>query len=272
MAISSSAYSTTVRIVTWNVATARKDVKGRYLAEGPALDAVAEVLGELDPDVVAVQELDRGIDRTGYEDQPGRLGEALGMKHWFAPTLRRRGADGPWEPVDRPGQDSGEAAYGMALFSRLPLEDVEACALPLGPRPYRGQEPRVALAATVRAGSHRLTLAAAHLDRRPRRAAPQLRHLRGWLATRPAPRMVVGDLNLRPWRVGLATWQGWRWWRRDWRRAVRGLTQPAGRAFRQIDHVLLDPAALRVRAARVIRVPVSDHRAVLVEIEIGPGR
>lgn len=249
---------TTLRVVTWNIAAARRGVAG-----GPrtGLSAVADTLRGLDADLIALQEVDRGIGRSGFADQPRLLGEALGMRSWFAPAIRTTGYDGPWEPVATPGQDTGEAAYGIVLLARLPLETVTPCPLPFGAHPRPGQEQRVALAATIHAGDHRLTVAATHLDWRLDRATSQLRHLQEWLAGWPGPRVLLGDLNLRPWRVAVAT-------RRGWRRAARGLTFPAARPRRQIDHVLLDSRAVRARAGRVVAAPVSDHRALLAEIEL----
>jgi endonuclease/exonuclease/phosphatase family metal-dependent hydrolase len=67
---------TIIRLVTWNVASAR-------LPE-PDLDAVANVLKDLDPDVVALQERDRVRERSGGADQAAALAEALGMSSWYA--------------------------------------------------------------------------------------------------------------------------------------------------------------------------------------------
>jgi hypothetical protein len=63
----------------------------------PDLDAVANVLKDLDPDVVALQELDRVRERSGGADQAAALAEALGMSSWYAPTMLYD------DPVDRPG-------------------------------------------------------------------------------------------------------------------------------------------------------------------------
>jgi endonuclease/exonuclease/phosphatase family metal-dependent hydrolase len=251
---------TTLRVVTWNIAAGRKGSDPRPGVS--ALDAIAGTLRGLDADLVALQEVDRGIGRSGRVDQPRLLGDALEMTCWFAPAIRSSGPDGPWAPLAAPGRDTGDqSVYGIALLSRLPLEDVEPCPLPPGPSAYLGHEQRVALAAAVRAGGHALTVAATHLDRHPERAAPQLRYLQEWLAGRPAPRMLIGDLNLRPSRVAAVMPPGWR-------RAVKGRTHPATLPVRQIDHVLLDSPALRVRSAQVVATRASDHRAVLVELEL----
>ena len=51
------------------------------------LDAVAEAIDALDVDVVAVQEVDRGLPRSGELDQVAELASLLGRTGVFAPAL-----------------------------------------------------------------------------------------------------------------------------------------------------------------------------------------
>jgi endonuclease/exonuclease/phosphatase (EEP) superfamily protein YafD len=83
------------------------------------------------------------------------------------------------------------------------------------------------------------------------------------LATRPAPRLLLGDLNLASTALLLAS-------RRGWPGMGRGDTFPNSRPNRQLDHVLRsDPSGvLRPRGARVAAAPVSDHRALLVDFDV----
>jgi endonuclease/exonuclease/phosphatase (EEP) superfamily protein YafD len=83
------------------------------------------------------------------------------------------------------------------------------------------------------------------------------------LATRPAPRLLLGDLNLSWAALLLAS-------RRGWPGSGRGDTIPNSRPDRQLDHVLRsDPGGvLRPHHARVVAAPVSDHRALVVEFDV----
>ena len=85
----------------------------------PDLDAVANVLKDLDPDVVALQELDRVRERSGGADQAAALAEALGMSSWYAPTMLYDDPVGPsWRPLPEGAQDPGGPAYGIGLPHR----------------------------------------------------------------------------------------------------------------------------------------------------------
>jgi endonuclease/exonuclease/phosphatase family metal-dependent hydrolase len=240
-----------LRVVTWNIAAAR-------VPPGAGLDAVTRTLAALDADLVALQEVDRGHERSGHADQAAEVGAALGMAWWFAPALLFDGpAASTWHPAD-PGALTSEAgeyapAYGLALLSRLPVAGVRSLPLPRG-----GREPRVAIAGTVVAGGERVALAATHLDNTPATAVAQLRHVQRRLVAEPAPRVLLGDLNLRPGLVALAGLRGWR-------RAPRARTFPSGRPDRQLDYVLAS-GPLWARGARVVGAPVSDHLAVVADL------
>jgi endonuclease/exonuclease/phosphatase family metal-dependent hydrolase len=251
---------TSLRVATWNVRICRTRAGDRF---DP--DLTAATLRSLDADLVALQEIDREQERSGQVDQARALGEALGMRWHYAPALL-----GPAEQMSRwrrpePGIDPGGPAYGIALLSRLELEAVETVALPY---PEGRGEPRVALVARVRAGDCRLSVAATHLSFRPRDGIRQLRRLQRHLAGAPAPRLLLGDLNLWLPVVRLVSLPGWR-------PLVRGATfpnhPPGGvRPGVQLDHVLAAAGAeLRVRRARIAAGPISDHRAAVVDLEIG---
>jgi endonuclease/exonuclease/phosphatase family metal-dependent hydrolase len=245
-----------LRVATWNVAGAR-------LGGGGPVDLAAAVAGvrALDADVIALQEVDRELARSGRQDQPLVVAEALagtpgGEWSWsFAPAL----VGDDLRPLT--GPDPGGPAYGNVLLSRLPLEAVEHLRFPTA----GGGEQRTALVGTVRVGSRPVTVAAAHLSNRQGYNARQLRVLQGAMAGRAAPRVLAGDLNL-PSLVLVSTS------RRGWPESVRGATFPSSRPAQQLDHVLRnDPAAvLRVRGGRVVAGPVSDHRALVAVLEVAP--
>jgi endonuclease/exonuclease/phosphatase (EEP) superfamily protein YafD len=106
-------------------------------------------------------------------------------------------------------------------------------------------------------------VAATHLSNRQGHNVRQLRELQQVAASRAAPRLLVGDLNLPSTVLLLAS-------RRGWPETGRGRTFPNSAPTQQLDHILRnDPAGLiRPRAARVVAAPVSDHRALVVELDI----
>lgn len=221
-----------MRLVTWNVQTARPQPDGP-----PDVGRVVSHLRTLSADVVALQELDRGMARSGGADQARAVAEGLGGTLAWAPTLRRGGGE-----------------YGIALVVRG--EVVRTWEVALGGR----HEPRTLLVAEVDHGGRRWVVGATHLSRHRPVAARQLQRCLASLSTRPAPRVLAGDLNLDrrhvlPW----STAAGYH--------LVDGPPTHSTRRTRpttRIDHVLVSGA--RVQRASVHGFDVSDHAAVAVTL------
>jgi endonuclease/exonuclease/phosphatase family metal-dependent hydrolase len=252
-----------LRVATWNVRTCRtRDAD----PDRVDLDRTAEVLRSIDADLLALQEIDRQQERSGGADQARALGELLGMRWWFHPALLGTAWGSKGWRRSAPGTDPGGPAYGIALLSRLEPEWVTPLALP---HPQGRGEPRVALIARIGLGGGPLTVADTHLSFVPRSGIRQLRWLQRRLEAEPAPRLLLGDLNLWLPMVRAVSRSGWR-------PLARGRTFPnwppgsAGRSV-QIDHVLASGGGdrLRVRRSRVAAAPISDHRALVVDLEVG---
>jgi endonuclease/exonuclease/phosphatase family metal-dependent hydrolase len=250
-----------LQVATWNICGGRTWNRARV-----DLDLTLATLRWLDADLVALQEVDRDLPRSGGVDQARVLGEALGMDWRFAPALLGTpGSPDGWRPVEPGAPDPGGPAYGIALLSRLPLGAVETVNLPR----RGGEEPREAQVAEAAMGHRPLTVAGTHLSNVPRSAIGQLRTLQRRLDRRGGPRLLLGDLNLcRPlvWVVVP----------REWRPLVHGGTfhdRPPGalRPRVQLDHLLVagrdGPRPVR---ARIVSGPASDHRAVAVELDWPP--
>ncbi|HWL35111.1 MAG TPA: endonuclease/exonuclease/phosphatase family protein [Frankiaceae bacterium] len=253
-----------MRLATWNV------LSGRSLADGTADAALlAECAASLDADVLALQEVDRAQARSGGADQAAAVAEAVGATDWrFVPALY--GTPGEtWRRADE--DDAGGTAYGIALFSRLPVSSWRTLRLPRVPRvglpmPMPGSrrwrwvpdEPRVAVCARVAAPFGDVTVAATHLSFIPAWNAWQLRYVVSALRRLPGPYLLMGDLNLPgPLPRVFAGWEC----------LARGATFPAPSPHVQLDHVLASPGLdLDVRGCDIRELALSDHRAVVVEV------
>ena len=239
-----------LRVGTWNIAGARREQTNQV-----DLDAVVAGVRALGVDLLAVQEVDRQLARSGRSDHPAVIAQALGTD-WFwsyAPAL----VGDDFRPLS--GLDPGGPGYGNLLVSRLPLAAVEQLRFP----PAGGGEQRTAILASLQVGSRPVTVAATHLSNKQGHNVRQLRELQQVAGSRGAPRLVVGDLNLPSTVLVLAS-------RRGWPETGRGRTWPNSAPTQQLDHILRnDPAGLvRPRGARVVAAPVSDHRALVVELDI----
>ena len=117
-------------------------------------------------------------------------------------------------------------------------------------------EARVALVGTVQTRSVHSTSVSTHLSFLPGWNVVQLRRLMTALAGDGGPLVVAGDFNLEERTVVRTT---------GLRPLGSALTFPADRPERQIDHVL----GRRIEAeckGEAVHLPMSDHRALVVEI------
>lgn len=236
------------------------------------LDAVASALAALDADVLALQEVDRDLARSGNRDQARELGERLGMHARFAPALLGD-PDDRWTTV---GADvDGRPGYGVALLSRTPLRDVIRTALPgggpgrrapraetaQGPRsPGWDREPRTALTATADVRGTPLRVTTTHASYLPWRAALQLRATEAVARGEGEPAVLAGDCNLPVGAVRALLG-------RAWTHAGGAPTYPSWQPRMQVDQIAAT-GGVAVEDVAVLDVPTSDHRAVLARLRV----
>ena len=232
------------------------------------LAALADQIRDIDPDVIALQEVDLGQRRSGRLDQTAVLADLLGWAgHRFAATyagpvvgLRRRPrrsaltgrADDVLGPL-RALLGAGPAGFGNALLTRLPVRAWRVARLGRGPAVLtrrgggRALDPRSyelststmrnMIAAQIdpvdgAGGPGGLAVASTHLATRTGTAAAQLAAAWAALAALPGPHVLAGDLNLHAELLaplGIARDLG------------EGATYPSGAPARRIDHILTDP-------------------------------
>lgn len=163
------------RIVTYNV--------HRCVGNDRRLDVarIAAVLAQLQPDIVALQELDVGRRRTGHVDQAHEIAERLEMSHHFHAALQVE-----------------EERYGDAILTCLPERLVKSGALPGHPR-MAALEPRGALWVEVEVEGRPLQVINTHLGLVPREQQTQATALAGpaWLEHPKCqwPAILLGDFN-----------------------------------------------------------------------------
>lgn len=252
-----------LRVVSYNL------LHGMYLARRGTVDlpAAADIIAQLDADVVALQEVDRDQPRSGHVDQTARLADDLGMTGVFRAALHGS-PDTSWTAAPTDAGDASGPAYGVALLSRLPISRVRRIALPGGGAGSRSPnaslrnpgwdyEPRVALSARV-ATPTAVEVVVTHLSYLPWRGVRQLRA--ALAGATGAPAVLVGDLNLPATGVNaiIRTTTGWR-------HAGGQPTFPAWRPRVQMHHVLVR-GGVRVARAVVHPVSTSDHLPLVVDL------
>ncbi|MDQ1728423.1 MAG: hypothetical protein QOD33_548 [Pyrinomonadaceae bacterium] len=179
---------------------ARGSRRAEQVAQNITTAARAFSEGDLLPpvDVLALQEADKRTARAGGHHVARELAEALQLNWLHVPAGIPRGIKPQtrqwWldfeEPVDL--YDSGDT--GIAMLSRLQLDDVTRIDLPWHECPWR---PRLAMAATVTVGAHKLRIVNAHVD--PHAAVggqlEQLEVLVAQADLETGPTLILGDFN-----------------------------------------------------------------------------
>src|SRR5690348_17116164 len=249
-----------MRMATFNI------LHGRSVHDGAVhLDRLVDSVKQLDPDILALQEVDLDQPRSGGADLTAVAAEAMGaVSHRFVAAIA--GTPGATWMAATGREQPGTAAYGIALLSRFLAESWQVVRLPRipfrfpmylpGPRRVQvvHEEPRAAMIARLDTPLGPLTVANTHLSFVPgwNRVQRQrlIRDLRGF----PGPRVLMGDLNMTG-----PTPRGWR--------SLGGLsTFPVDEPCEQLDHVLTDDTTLRVDDYAAPRLPISDHRALVVDV------
>jgi len=238
----------TLRVATYNVH------KCRGLDQRVRPRRIAQVLRELDADIVALQEV-VGFGSPVYEDQTRYVAETLGYHPAFGENRRHNGG-----------------AYGNLLLSRFPIVrsqnyDITA----------RGREPRGVLRADVRLpDGHVLHLFNAHLGTAYRERGEQARHLTSLRilsnSELSGTRIVLGDFN--EWIPGEAT----RLLSAHFGCARRSpsahrRTYPCVLPLLRLDHIYFDDSLklhrLALHRSRKALV-ASDHLPVVAEFRLQP--
>ncbi|BCS35863.1 metal-dependent hydrolase [Luteitalea sp. TBR-22] len=163
--------SRVLKVLTFNIHHAE--------GEDGTLDVarVAQVIRDAGADIVGLQEVDRGAERTGRRDLLKEIADLAGLRFAFGKNLDLQGGD-----------------YGNALLTRFPIVSEGNRALPV----IGGGEPRGVLQVVLDVEGTQVLVLTTHLDHRrpdPQRVASaeaMLEMLQAW-GDRPA--IALGDFN-----------------------------------------------------------------------------
>jgi endonuclease/exonuclease/phosphatase family metal-dependent hydrolase len=146
------------------------------------LNAIAQVITTLQPDLVALQEVDVFTARSGPFNQALELAKQTGLTPYFFKAIDFQGGE-----------------YGVAILSRYLVTDTKAYALPT--KEGSGGEPRVLATATIQlANKQTIVFACTHLDaqRDSVNRMLQIDAIVETLRGSKHPVIIAGDFNATP--------------------------------------------------------------------------
>lgn len=159
-----------LRVVDWNLHYGVAPAE-----DGPRvdLDAIAAEILEQQPDVVVLQEVQRGWILGGGSDMLQYLADALDMNYYFAPAHDRQ--------------------FGNAVLSVYPIVESSTVELPFGAGPQR----RSAAVVTVDTGDAQVQVVSVHLQHRAGGADTRVEQVEALIDALPEAdySVVAGDFN-----------------------------------------------------------------------------
>jgi endonuclease/exonuclease/phosphatase family metal-dependent hydrolase len=221
--------------------------RGVGLDRRPDLERIAEVIREIEPDIVGLQEVVREPG-PGHEDQAAWLADALGMALVMGET-----------------RAFGNGTYGNAVLTRTKVLSSERCDLTQG-----GREPRGCLRVDLAVNGTAIHLFNCHLGLGLSERRQQLRILAGFLgesARLLGPRVLMGDFN--EWHPGPIT----RRLRREFVSRMRRMrrTHPSVFPLFPLDRIYwdaeLEGEEFHVHRTRLARI-ASDHLPVVARLRV----
>lgn len=161
-----------MRVLTYNI---HKGIGGRDRLY--RLERIIEVIREQRADIVSLQEVDRNVSRSRFDDQPALLQQAFGFEFAIYQFNHR----------------VGDGGYGNLVLSRYPIAKRHNISLR-----YRGRKNRRAQVAMIQAPGVDLRLVNFHLGLGENERQWQVRHLlthESYRAFHDTPTLVAGDFN-----------------------------------------------------------------------------
>lgn len=218
------------------------------------VERIASVIRSVEPDLVALQEVDHKVKRTQVVDQPVELAKLTKMHVVFGANIELQGGH-----------------YGNAVLSRFSITRHKNHRLPN----IDDSEQRGVIEAEIKVpdSNEPLLLLATHLDFRAdeRERLASAKAINELIAKHPnQPALLAGDLNATTDSKTLQQFET-KWTRAN---AKPMATVPVEQPTKQIDFILYCPAdRWKVVDVKVLDEAVaSDHRAIFAVLELLPSK
>ncbi|MEJ7740493.1 MAG: endonuclease/exonuclease/phosphatase family protein [Chitinophagaceae bacterium] len=237
-----------IRVLCYNVHHANPPSKPNIID----IEAIALVIKQQQPDLVALQEIDVYTERSGKTlHQANELAARTGMKAYFAKAI-----------------DYGGGEYGIAILSKHPMENMKSFPLPTAEG--TGGEPRILATAVINLpGNKKIIFACTHMDAQSKdtNRVIQIKKIVDILKQETLPVIIAGDFNADPSTPVIQILDG------HFTRTCQtgcGFTIPVNNPSKTIDFIAYSPnSAFTVKQHRVIDEKyASDHLPVFAILDL----
>ena len=234
----------TIRVMTYNIHV------GVGMDKKLDLQRIADVINRERPDLVGLQEVDRGVRRTEGKDEIVELAAMTRMEFAFAPNLDYQGGK-----------------YGVAILSRWPIKGSVHRMF----ENKRESERRGMIKVEIEIDRRIVNFVTTHLDYQFEDGRLfETEQLMRFLEDTKGPLIVVADLNDVP--EGSAYKLMRTKFDDAWitsRAKGDGFSYPADKPLKRIDHIFYRTGdRVRAKKAWVVETLASDHIPVVTELEI----
>lgn len=234
----------TLRVMTYNIHHA-EGLDGRL-----DVPRIAQLIRDARADLVGLQEVDRGCERTQKRDLAAELAQLTGLTARFDRNIPHQGGE-----------------YGTTVLTRFPIKRARHTLL----KSFAGGEQRGVQQLVLDVHGREILFLNTHLDQRrdPAEREHSATELRAIVAEAGAlPVILVGDFNAPPTaaaikRVGEFLTDSWPLVNRE-----PGYTIPAQKPAKRIDYVWVTPDSLTPVTMTVLASEASDHRPVVAELRL----
>jgi endonuclease/exonuclease/phosphatase family metal-dependent hydrolase len=234
----------TLRVMTYNIHV------GVGMDKKLDLARIAKVINEQRPDLVGLQEVDRGVERTQRVDEIVELAKLTKMDYAFAFNLKYQG-----------GQ------YGVAVLSRFPIRATDHRLY----KNIREAERRGFIRAELKIGRQIVNFVTTHLDYQYEDGRVfETDQLLAGLKDVKGPLIVVGDFNEVPsgaaHKLMLAEFDD------AWALAHpndEGFSYPADKPAKRIDYIFTRQSdGVKAKRVWIVETLASDHVPVVADLEM----
>jgi endonuclease/exonuclease/phosphatase family metal-dependent hydrolase len=234
----------TLRVMTYNIH------HGEGIDQKFDLARIAKLITDAKADIVGLQEVDRGCERTEKRDLPAELATLTGMTVQFDQNIPHQGGE-----------------YGNAVLTRFSIKQAKNTHL----KSFANGEQRGVQQLVLDVRGRDVLFMNTHLDARrdPAEREHSASELRQIVATAGSmPVILVGDFNAVPTAPSVATVReflsdSWTMINKD-----PGFTIPVKKPSRRIDYVWITKSSIEPLKLEVLSSEASDHLPIIAELRL----